>query len=66
MEGGPTAARLAEANRPELTAAVFREMADAAQAYARGKLKVRADAARARAALGFTPEAPKGKAEKKK
>lgn len=68
MDLGPTAARLAETNRGELTQAVFREMADAAQAYARVKLKVKVDAAKARAAAGFAPEekAAPGKAEKKK
>lgn len=71
MDAGPTAARLAEANRGELTQAVFREMGDAAQAYARTKLKVKVDPAKARAAIGFAPleeETKSGKAaaEKKK
>jgi peptidyl-prolyl cis-trans isomerase D len=67
MDAGPTAARLAESNRGELAQTVFREMADAAQLYARNKLKVKVDPARARAAVGFEPVAEaKGKAEKKK
>jgi len=55
MDTGPTAARLAETNRGQLTQAVFREMAEAAQLYARNKLKVKIDPARARAAVGFEP-----------
>ncbi len=67
MEGGSTAARLAEMNRGELAQAVFREMADSAQAYARAKLKVKVDAVRARAAAGFEPrEVPAAKAPEKK
>lgn len=67
METGPTAARLAEMNRGELAQATFREMAEAAQAYARTKLKVKVDAERARAAAGFEPrEVPKAKAPEKK
>ena len=69
MEAGPTAGQMAEANRGELTQAIFREMAESAQAYARTKLKVRANPAKAREALGFTPLADaskSGAAEKKK
>ena len=62
MDTGPTAARLAETNRSQLTQAVFREMAEAAQLYARNKLKVKLDPARARAAAGFEP-VPEGKAK---
>ncbi|MBL8770180.1 MAG: SurA N-terminal domain-containing protein [Phenylobacterium sp.] len=65
MDAGPTAARLAETNRGELTQAIFREMADSAQAYARTKLKVKTNAELARSAAGFAP-AEKGKAEPKK
>ena len=65
MDAGPTAARLAETNRGELTQVLFREMADSAQAYARAKLKVKVNAERARAAAGFAP-LEKGAAEKKK
>jgi peptidyl-prolyl cis-trans isomerase D len=67
-DAGPTAARLAEENRGPLTQAVGREMADSAQAYARTKLKVKVDAARARNAVGFEPlkeEKGKVKPEKK-
>jgi peptidyl-prolyl cis-trans isomerase D len=64
---GPTAARLAEENRGALAQAVFREMAEAAQLYARTTLKAKVDPARARSAVGFEPVAEKkGAAEKKK
>lgn len=70
MEGGPTAARLAEMARPELSQVLFREMGEAAQTYARNKLKVKVDRDRARAAIGFEPLKPEAKAgaaaEKKK
>ncbi|PZQ60167.1 MAG: rotamase [Phenylobacterium zucineum] len=69
MDAGPTAAQMAEANRGELTQAIFREMADSAQAYARTKLKVKVNPAKAREAIGFAPLADKsgkGAAEKKK
>ncbi len=67
MSGGPTAARLAEAQRGELSQALFREMAESAQAYARNKLKVKVDIDKARAAAGFEPKpAAKGKAAEKK
>lgn len=66
-DAGPTAARLAEENRGALSQVLFREMGEAAQAYARVKLKTRIDAARARTAVGFEPVADKkGAAEKKK
>jgi peptidyl-prolyl cis-trans isomerase D len=46
---------------------LFREMGEAAQAYARTKLKTKVDAARARNAVGFEPVTDeKGAAEKKK
>jgi hypothetical protein len=46
---------------------VFREMAEAAQLYARTTLKAKVDPARARSAVGFEPVAEKkGAAEKKK
>ncbi|MBL8555754.1 MAG: SurA N-terminal domain-containing protein [Phenylobacterium sp.] len=66
MDAGPTAAQIAEQQRGELTQALFREMAEAAQTYARAKMKVKVDAARARAAAGFEPLEKKGAAEKKK
>lgn len=66
MEPGPTAARLAEANRTELAGILFREMAQSAQTYARAKLKVKTKPELARAALGFEPLETKGKPEKKK
>jgi peptidyl-prolyl cis-trans isomerase D len=69
MDSGPTAARMAEMTRGELTQVLFREMAESAQVYARSKLKVKVDPARARAALGFEPlpeKAKAGEAEKKK
>jgi peptidyl-prolyl cis-trans isomerase D len=68
VDTGPTTARLAESARGELAQVLFREMGEAAQAYARDKLKVRIDRDRARTVLGFEPlakaEAPA--AEKKK
>lgn len=70
MEGGPTAGRLAEMSRGELTQVLYREMGESAQTYARNKLKTKVNQARAREALGFEPLAEKGKAaslvEKKK
>lgn len=57
MDAGPNAARLAEMNRGELAQALFREMAESAQAYSRAHLKVKVDAERARAAAGFEPRA---------
>ena len=69
MEGGPTAGRLAEMSRGELTQVLFREMGESAQTYARTKLKTKVNPARAREVLGFEPLAEKGKAgpaEKKK
>jgi peptidyl-prolyl cis-trans isomerase D len=64
---GPTAARLAEENRGPLAQAIFREMGEAAQLYARTKLKTKVDPARARNAVGFEPITDKkGAAEKKK
>lgn len=69
LDGGPTTARLAEMARGQLTQALFGEMADSAQNYAKAKLKVKTDPVRARAALGFAPlktDAKAGAAEKKK
>ena len=56
-----------EAARPQLTMAMFRDMAEAATLAARDKVKVRIDAARARAAIGLDPEpaAPAAKAPAK-
>jgi len=71
-DAGPTAARLAEENRGALAQAIFREMGESAQLYARTKLKAKLDPARARSAVGFEPiaddkkGADKGAAEKKK
>ncbi|WP_337185367.1 SurA N-terminal domain-containing protein [Phenylobacterium sp.] len=71
-DGGPTTARLADASRGELTQVLFREMGEAAQVYARNKLKVRINRDKARTVLGFPPlpkggDAAAGKnAEKKK
>jgi len=64
VEGGPTAARMAEASRSQLTQVLFREMAESAQVYARNKLKVKMDRDRARAAVGFEPLKPEEKAGK--
>jgi peptidyl-prolyl cis-trans isomerase D len=64
MDSGPAAARLAEQGRPQLSQAIYREMAEAAQTYARSKLKVKVDAERAHTAAGFEPE-EKGKAKPK-
>jgi peptidyl-prolyl cis-trans isomerase D len=65
MDAGPTAAHLAEDNRGQLAQALFREMAESAQAYARADLKVKVNAERARAAVGFEP-LKESKPEKKK
>lgn len=66
MQPGPTAAMMAEQSRPELASTIFREIADAAQAAARDKLKVRVDVNRARTAVGMEPLETKAPAEKKK
>ena len=68
VEAGPTAARMAEMSRGQLTQVLFQEMAESAQAYARNKLKVKVDRDRARAAIGFEPLKADAKAgtEKKK
>jgi hypothetical protein len=63
---GPLGAILAEQSRPELANALFREIAQAAQASARAKLKVRTDVNRARSAVGMEPLAANAPAEKKK
>lgn len=64
---GAIEAQMAEAMRPQMSMAIFREIGESAHAAARAKIKVTADAARARAALGLEPEAapadPKGKAK---
>jgi len=65
-DAGPTAARLAEENRAQLAQAVFREMGEAAQVYARAKMKAKTDPARARDAVGFEPVTEKKKAAEKK
>jgi peptidyl-prolyl cis-trans isomerase D len=65
-DAGPTAARLAEENRGQLAQAVFREMGESAQLYARTKLKAKVDPARARSAVGFEPLAKAKPGEKKK
>jgi peptidyl-prolyl cis-trans isomerase D len=62
MDPSPIAAQAAEGQRRQMTQEVFRELATAAQTAARTKLKVRADPAKARAAIGLEPEeAPAGK-----
>jgi peptidyl-prolyl cis-trans isomerase D len=69
MDAGPTAARIAQMSRGELSQVLFREMGESAQLYARNKLKTKVNAARARDAVGFEPLPEKGKAgeaEKKK
>jgi peptidyl-prolyl cis-trans isomerase D len=55
MDVTPQAAGIAEAQRRELTMAIYREFDEAAHGYSRKKLKVRVDAARARQAAGFEP-----------
>jgi len=52
---GPTLARMAEEMRPQMSVALYRELADSARAYARQKIKVTVDPARARSALGLEP-----------
>jgi peptidyl-prolyl cis-trans isomerase D len=66
LEPGPAAAQMAEASRGQLTQAVFQEMTQSAQNYARTKLKVKTDPARARTALGFEAAPEKGEAAPKK
>ncbi len=50
-----TLARITEEMRPQMSAAIFREIAESAQFAARKKVKVTADVARARAAIGMEP-----------
>ena len=52
---GPTLARMAEDMRPQMSVALYRELADTARFAARQKVKVTIDAARARQALGLEP-----------
>jgi peptidyl-prolyl cis-trans isomerase D len=52
---GPTLARMAEDMRPQMSVAIYREIAETARFAARQKIKVTIDAARARAALGLEP-----------
>jgi peptidyl-prolyl cis-trans isomerase D len=52
---GPTLARMAEDMRPQMSVALYRELADSARNAARQKIKVTIDPARARAALGLEP-----------
>jgi peptidyl-prolyl cis-trans isomerase D len=67
MDVTPIAAQMVEAQRGQMTQGVFGELGAAAQAAARTKLKVTADPAKARAAVGLEPEeAPAGKAAQKK
>ncbi len=53
---GATQAQMAEGMRPQMSVAIFREIGESAQVAARHKIKVTADAAKARAALGLEPE----------
>jgi peptidyl-prolyl cis-trans isomerase D len=57
---GPTLARMAEDMRPQMSVALYRELAETARFAARQKIKVTVDAARARTALGLEPIEPKG------
>jgi peptidyl-prolyl cis-trans isomerase D len=67
MTPDPTAGQLAEGQRGAMTQDIFREMAQAGQAYSRAKLKVRTDPPRARAAAGLPEEeAAAGAPAKKK
>lgn len=56
-------AQIAEQTRPQMTATIFREIGQSAQAAARDELKVKVDYNRARAALGLPPLDAKGKPE---
>ena len=56
MEATPIAAQATEAQRGQMTQAVFGELGAAAQIAARAKLKATADPAKARAAVGLEPE----------
>jgi len=60
---GPTLARMAEDMRPQMSVALYRELAETARFAARQKIKVTIDAARARAALGLEPVDPKAGAK---
>lgn len=52
---GPTLARMAEDMRPQMSVALYRELADTARVAARQKVKVTIDGNRARQALGLEP-----------
>jgi peptidyl-prolyl cis-trans isomerase D len=56
-------AQLTEQTRPQMTATVFREIGQSAQAAAREELKVKIDYNRARAAIGLPPLDAQGKPE---
>jgi peptidyl-prolyl cis-trans isomerase D len=58
-----TLARMTEQARPQMTGAVFREIGDGAEAYARQKVKVKVDYNRARTAIGLPPLNAKGQPE---
>ena len=62
MDPNPAAGQLAEGSRAQLSQAVMREMGEAAQSYARAKLKTKTRPDLARAAAGFEP-LEKGKAK---
>lgn len=57
---GPTLARMAEEMRPQMSVALYGELADTARFAARRKVKVTIDANRARTALGLEPLEAKG------
>jgi peptidyl-prolyl cis-trans isomerase D len=62
---GVNASRLTEMARPQMTNAYLREINDTARLAATHELKVKADYAKARAAIGLEPEQPAAGAAKK-
>ena len=66
MSPSPIAVQAADSQRVQMSQEVFREMAQAAQAGARQKLKAKVDAAKARAAVGLEAAAPAAGEAKKK
>lgn len=60
---GPVSAMLTEQARPQVTQAIFREIAESAQRASREKLKVRTDVNRARTAVGMEPLDAKAEAK---
>lgn len=65
MDASPVAAMIAQQQGRQMAQTLFREMSEAAQAYARTSLKTKTDVNRARAAIGLEPLETKAGTAKK-